>query len=388
MKKDDSVGARIARYRKIKGWTAKQLADLAGVGFTTLRQVEAGHASPSTFWVGRIADALGIDAGRLYTEDTEDVQTLDVLPIIRRTLAAIDLMDEDIEPVSPDELAPQVRRLGEWRRGARYRKVGEILPGLVDQLLVSGKEYGEPAYALLTDAYRAANSLAHKFGYSDLSMTATERMLWAAEQSGDPLRLASVAYLKAATLARIGAGRQAMRLIDRTVPEVEPLISADRTAMAVLSALHMRGGTIAATQGQADLSREHLAEAERLAAKLPDTVVLDTVVGSTNVALHKIAAEVELGEAGRALKIAGATRMPKTFARERKTYYWVDVARAHLLAADPDAAMEALLESREAAPEHFRASGTVKAAIRATADQQRRASDTLRSLAASAGIDD
>ncbi|WP_028478074.1 helix-turn-helix domain-containing protein [Nocardia sp. CNY236] len=388
MKKDDSVGARIARYRKIKGLTAQQLAAAAHVGHSTLRQVESGHSSPSTFWVGRIADALGIDASKLYAEDTEDVQTLDVLPIIRRTLAAVDLMDDDLEPTALTDLAPMVARVGVWRRGARYRKIGEVLPGLVDQLLIAGQEHGKPAYALLTDAYRAANSLAHKFGYSDLSMTATERMLWAAGKSGDPLRVASVHYLKAATLARIGAGRQAMKLIDRTVADLAPLADADRTAAAVLSTLHMRAGTISATLGRSDVSRDHLAEAERLAANIPDMVVLDTVVGPANVKLHRIAAEVELGEAGTALEISRNTRLPADLAAERLTYFWVDTARAHLLAGDPDSAIEALLESRVAAPEHFRASGTVKATVRATADQQRRVSQSLRSLANSAGVTD
>lgn len=389
VKESDSVGARIAKYRKIKGWTAEQLAERAGVGASTMRKVESGHSSPSTFWAGKVADALGIDARKLYTEDSEDTQTLDIVPVIRRTLAAIDLMDDDLEPLSVADLAPRVAQLGDWRRGARYRKIGETLPGLVDQLLVSGREHGEPVYGMLTDAYRSANTLAHKYGHSDLSMTATERMLWAAEQSGDPLRLASVHYLKAATLARIGAQRQAMRLLDRAVADIESLASADPTATAVLSTLHMRAGTIAATIGQADVSRAHLAEAERLAVGIYDgAVVLDTVVGKTNVQLHRIAAEVDLGDAGKALQIARKVQIPKGFARERLTYYWVDTARAHLQNGDPDAAIEALMESREAAPEHFRASGTVKAAVRATADQQRRVSGSLRSLANAAGIAD
>ncbi|WP_028478322.1 hypothetical protein [Nocardia sp. CNY236] len=267
-------------------------------------------------------------------------------------------------------------------------KIGEALPGLVDQLLIAGREHGEPAYALLTDAYRAANPLAHKFGYSDLSMTATERMFWAATKSGDPLRVASVHYLKAATLARIGAGRQAMKLIDRTVADLGPLAEADQTAAAVLSTLHMRAGTISATLGRSDVSRDHLAEAGRIAANIPDMVVLDTVVGPANVKLHRIAAEVELGETGTALEISRNTQPPADLAAERLTYFWVDTARAHLLAGDPDSAIEALLESRQAAPQHFRASGTVKATVRATADQQRRASQSLRSLANSAGVTD
>ncbi|WP_067469289.1 hypothetical protein [Nocardia amamiensis] len=73
---------------------------------------------------------------------------------------------------------------------------------------------------------------------------------------------------------------------------------------------------------------------------------------------------------------------------EERRYFWLDSARAYLLAGDPDSAIDALYESRAASPEHFRASLTVKATIRTTAQQQRRVDTSLRSLANSAGVAD
>lgn len=390
MKESDSVGARIAQYRKMRGLSQHQLVAVAGVSYSMISKVESGHATPSASMVGMIAQALRIDPSRLYgTEEQE--QTLDILPIIRRTLAAIDLMDDSLEPEPLEILRPLVSQVAKWRRGTQYRKVAEVLPDLVDRLLVTARQEGEPAYAMLTDAYRAANSLSHKLGYNDLSMTATERMEWAANQSGDPLRLASAHFVKASTLGRIGATRQAMRLLTRSMADIESMIGSDPIAMAVYSTLHMKAGALAATMTDPDTSRMHLAEAARLAELFPEGVVYDTVVGATNVRFYQVGAEVDLGDAGRAVEIAKGTRLPKDMkavGAERQTYFWLDTARAHLQAGNPDLAIEALLESRTIAPEHFRSNPTVKVTVRSIADQQRRTSDSLRSLANSAGIAD
>ncbi len=387
MKESESVGARVKRYRNLRGMDQHQLAAKSGVSYSMVTKVESGHASPSAFTVGKIAAALNIDSSRLYA-DEEHEQTLDIVPVLRRTLFAADLLPDDLEPEPLDQLRRKVEQVGVWRRGTQYKKIGEVLPDLVEHLLLAGQQEGEPAYALLVDAYRAANSLAHKLGYIDLSTVATERMESAAVKSGDPLRVASVSYLKAATLARLGEGKHALRLLDRAMAQIEHLVGNDPVAAAVYSTLHMRAGTIAATLADADASRSHLAEAARLAATFPDQVVYDTVVGATNVKLFQIAAETDLGNAERAVEISLGVQLPKGYAKERQTYFWLDSARAHLLAGEPDQAIEALLESRAVAPEHFRSSPTVKATVRAAADQQRVATDTLRSLANSANIQD
>jgi len=385
MEKGDDIGKRIATYRKMRGLSQHQLAAAAEVSYSMISKVESGHASASPAMIGMIARGLRLDASRLYGND-EQQQALDLAPVIRRTLAAVDLMADDVEPISLNLLASQVNQVMNWRRSTRYRKVAGVLPDLVDHLLVSAQDVGEPAYALLTDTYRAANSLAHKFGYTDLSMTATERMEWAATKSGDPLRLATTHFVKASTLLRIGAAAQAMRLLTRAMADIEPFVGENPIAEAVSSTLHMKAGTIAATLSDADASAMHFTEAARLATKFGDGVVYDTVVGPTNVQIYQVAAETELGHPDRAIQISHNTRLPTGMAKERQTYFWLDSARAHLLAGDPDAAIDALYESRVASPEHFRASPTVKATVETAAKQQHRVDPSLQSLANAAGV--
>lgn len=388
MQEGDTVGANIKRIRNQRGMTQGQLAAAAHVGRATLSTVENGHAAASTVWIGAIAGALGVDAGVLYGQD-EPKQLLDVLPVLRRALAATDLMDPDLEPQPIEKLKALSAQVARWRKDTAYRKVVDALPDLVDQLLITGHQGGEPAFAMLCDAYRAANTVAHKLGYSDLSLTATERMEWAATRSGDPLLLATTHYVKAATLSRVGAPQQALRLLNRAMADIEPIVDEDATAAAVYSILHMRAGTIAAAMGDADTSRSHLAEATQLAKHFgPERIVYDTPVGATNIALYRVCAEVDLGEPGKALEVAKGTRFPDRFPKERAGYFWLDTARAHLLAGDVDEAISALYESRLAAPEHFRSSSSAKNIIKTAAAQQRRASESLRSLANYAGVSD
>lgn len=154
------------------------------------------------------------------------------------------------------------------------------------------------------------------------------------------------------------------------------------------TALHMRAGVIAATLADSSTSEEHLAEAAKVAESVGERVVYETVVGPTNVKLHAIAAAVDLVQPGKALKIADTVDIPQGMAAERETYFHLDIARAHLLNRRPDEAIEELYTARALAPQHFRASGAVKAAIQTAAQQQRYASNGLRSLAISAGIQD
>ncbi len=387
MASPDFIGARIAAYRKSIPLTQRELADRGGFSRSYLGAVESNpKMAPSATFVGMVANGLGIDASKLYKND-EPEQLLNIVPIIRRALAATDLMDEDLEPEPLDDLRPIVLKVGEWRRATEYRNITNVLPDLTDRLLVTAREAGEPAYALLTDVYRAGNTLAHKMGYSDLSLTATERMLWAAELSGDPLLLATVHYLKAATLSRIGAGKQALRLLERSMDDIEPLVEGNPRAAAVMSTLHMRSGTIAATLFDADTSRSHLAEAARLAEGFPEGIVYDTQVGKTNVKLFQMAAEVDLGNPERAVEIARNTQLPPGLAVERQTYFWLDAARAHLLNNDPDSAMEALYESQAVAPEHFVRNPTVRLTTLAVGEHKRRSSRDYQRLARLAGLD-
>lgn len=390
MQTEDTIGARIAQVRKLRGMTQSRLAQEAGVSKSMVAKVERGHEAASPTMIGALARALEVDAARLTGGSEEGPDQLHKLvPSIRLALATVDLLPDDLEPEPIEQLRFEVAKLGELRRDTKYAKIGAALPTLVERLLVSAREEGEPAYGLLTGAYRAANTLAHKLGYADLSLTAMDRMEWAATLSGDPLQVAMTDYLRAAALARIGAGKQAMQLLHRTIDQIEPMTGHDDpTAEAVYQALHMRAGTIAATMADAATSDAHLAEAMVFATRIGEGVVHETVVGPTNVQLHRIAAAVDLGESGKAVRIAESVELPDGYAKERSTYFWLDTARAHLGMNDPDGAITALYEARALSAEHFRASRTAKTIVKTAASQQRGTSTTLRSLSNSTGIED
>jgi transcriptional regulator with XRE-family HTH domain len=61
----DTVAINLRRLRYAKGWTQEDVADRVGLSVRYLGQVERGQASMSITVLGRLADALAVDATRL-----------------------------------------------------------------------------------------------------------------------------------------------------------------------------------------------------------------------------------------------------------------------------------------------------------------------------------
>jgi transcriptional regulator with XRE-family HTH domain len=58
-------GKHLRKIREGKGLTQEGLADLAGLHFTYIGQIERGKRNPSLINLERLAKALKIDAGKL-----------------------------------------------------------------------------------------------------------------------------------------------------------------------------------------------------------------------------------------------------------------------------------------------------------------------------------
>ncbi len=58
-------GKHLRKLREGKGLTQEGLADLAGLHFTYIGQIERGKRNPSLINLERLAKALKIDAGEL-----------------------------------------------------------------------------------------------------------------------------------------------------------------------------------------------------------------------------------------------------------------------------------------------------------------------------------
>lgn len=58
-------GKHLRKIREDKGLTQEGLADLAGLHFTYIGQIERGKRNPSLINLERLAKALKLDAGKL-----------------------------------------------------------------------------------------------------------------------------------------------------------------------------------------------------------------------------------------------------------------------------------------------------------------------------------
>jgi len=60
----------IKKWRKVKGFSQKDLAEKCGSAHSYIRQLESGKGNPSFAFIGKIADALQIEPYRLFYDET------------------------------------------------------------------------------------------------------------------------------------------------------------------------------------------------------------------------------------------------------------------------------------------------------------------------------
>ena len=68
------LGENVRHYRKLKGMTQEQLAAEAGMERSYVSDLERGTRNPSVLALGRLAEALGIDAYLLLASKKSEKQ--------------------------------------------------------------------------------------------------------------------------------------------------------------------------------------------------------------------------------------------------------------------------------------------------------------------------
>lgn len=208
MRPENSIGDRIAAYRTARWLTQRQLAASAHVSLSLLRKVEQGSRPVTDRTLEAIADALGAEpdvlAGRRRVTDS---RVHAAVPSIRMAIAAYDLPEDG--PVRPlVQLQQAVGEATGWRLGSQYTRLAESLPVLLGELTRcrhgDGIDQRATGARLLVSAYRAADAVAYKYGYYDLSARLVELMRASAEVADDT------------------AIREVMQLFSLCVRELEP----------------------------------------------------------------------------------------------------------------------------------------------------------------------
>src|SRR5439155_20119204 len=117
---------------------------------------------------------------------------------------------------------------------------------------------------------------------------------------------------------------------------------------------HMRAAVLAARSGQAAQARDHLIEAHCWAARVPEGAYNGTVFGHASVQIHEVALAVDIGDPDAALSLVARWTPPGDLPAERRSHFYIEVARANSRVGARDRALEALVTARTVAPEHVR----------------------------------
>jgi transcriptional regulator with XRE-family HTH domain len=56
----NNIGANIRKYRKLKGYTIKELAEKSGLSYVTIVKYEHGERNPKRYSLYRISKALDV----------------------------------------------------------------------------------------------------------------------------------------------------------------------------------------------------------------------------------------------------------------------------------------------------------------------------------------
>ncbi|WP_018386680.1 helix-turn-helix domain-containing protein [Wenjunlia vitaminophila] len=404
------VGQRIREVRKVRGLTVRQLAGRVAISASLLEKYESGDRSPSPGALTRLARALQVGPERLTgqpymngTEAAEPVQA--VIPDLRRIMITYDSPDDlDTAPRPLPVLEAEAETVSRMRQDGRYVPMGPLLPGLLAELTHTAlgardEAVARRAFWWLARTYRASNSLAHKLGYHDLSMTAIERVQWAAARAGDPLMQATGAYLRAGAMVRAGAYGTARRVLEGLEAEITRLApeeSLTDAALAVQGAVLLKLSILEARDGQPEAAARRLEEARTVATYLRgiDSEHYEMSFGPTNVRIHEVAALIDLGDTDQALarlREWGAEQdrdeweLPTGLAAERASHHHIDVAHARLAEGDRHGAFRSLIRAREIAPNHVRWHPTVRSAAATLVRLDRASNDSLAGFARWAG---
>lgn len=231
-------------------------------------------------------------------------------------------------------MAVRVEQAWNDYRGGRLGSVIASLPALLQtaqELEERAARRGEDrsdCWAVSARTHHLAATTLTKIGESDISWLAAERAMCAADESDDPLVLASAA--RSGTHALLANGRydDALELVNTASawPSYQVRYS-NPAALSLLGMIHLRAAVAAARHQDRPTAASLLDRAEELADDLSsDENHWQTGFGPTYVLLHRLSVELDLDNMSYVVEHGriNVDHMPQ----ERSVSHRVDFARA------------------------------------------------------------
>jgi transcriptional regulator with XRE-family HTH domain len=397
-----TIGDRIAFYRQRRDMTQAVLAGMVGKSEDWLSKIERGERQAQRIDVlVDLARELRVTLGDLVGEPVlaEDDERNDNVPAVRdvlmapRRLSRILYRDNGQDTSAPP--IPWAREHVEsgWREYQNGR-VGRVIAALPELITMAQQLEDSPgegdqrrqSWAISARAHHLAATTLSKVGEADLGWIAAERAMHAADQSDDPLVLASAA--RAATHALLANGRYDDALdLGLTAASWlhDQVAEGDPEAVSLFGMLHLRTAVAAARNQDRRVATDLLTRASAAAEDLGvDANYWQTSFGPTNVELHRLSASLDLGDVSYVVEHGDvdSAHMPV----ERRAVHLIDMARALAYRGrHDDEALDNLLRAEQEAPTLVRqdrgARETIKTLLRRAPVTAGRRSSQLLALA-------
>jgi transcriptional regulator with XRE-family HTH domain len=393
----DSIGKRIAEYRKLKGWSQRQLADHVGYSVSLVEKIERGARGVERYsTIHAFAAALGVDVSELTGELRRAGKQREhaAIPDIRRVMTAMPYGVEDGPVRSIDELRRDVESAIARRESGRYRRFGEDLPVLVEELCRAAPARGDDAseiQALLAETLHGGSMLLRRLGYVDLSWVAIQQARAAALQSRDPLLVIANDWHITEFYFRTGNTPGAQRLAEDAIRRLEEDHLAGETparAMSLAGTFHLLRSMAAAQRVDRQEVEDAIGEASRAAERNGrDRDDYQSQFGPSNVEIFSVSTAVEMGDGELATRRARRVDTNAIPSRERQARYLVDVARAYAQTRKDAAALGMITEAHKRAPEYVANHVMAREVVAELLERERRSvTPGLRTLAKKLGV--
>jgi transcriptional regulator with XRE-family HTH domain len=359
------ISIRIATARKAERMTQRQLATAAAISLSLLRKIEQGTRPATPAVLSSLARAMRSDPAELAGASClASTRIREAIPLIRHALDCHDLPDDG--PVRPlGELRAAAQAVTLDRLACRYVGMSGVLPELLAELTRAAHAQAgrdrQAAYGMLAMAYRAADAIADKHGYTDLSARTIELIGQAATRADDPLLEAMAAYVRAEIFFTGQHPETGLRVLADAAARLDP--GSCRDTLAAYGSLHMRAAVLAARASQARTVTSSLAEARDAARHVPDGIYYGTAFGPSSLRVHEVAAAAEHGDYVTVLARAKGWQPPPAVPAERRSHYFIELARAQMWAGQHPRALASLQAARQIAPQHARHNPVVHSTV-------------------------
>jgi transcriptional regulator with XRE-family HTH domain len=402
------TGERIQILRERRGLTRPVLAGLVGMSPSWLKGIErCTRLPPRLPLLVKLAEALAVgDVAVLAGIDMDlgDSTSLPVASFARIPHDAVPAIREAVRdpllviPAGPADVAALASRTADawllWHQSAQHRTdVGRVLPRLVTDARVAARaadgQDRRAANAVLSDVYALVQHEVVWASETELTWTAADRAMTAAQEADTPAALAGGAWTLGMVQRSAGDTDGALTLAREAAALLEPrLEDAGDEMRAMYGALQLHAATTAARAGREGDAWRHWDVASTVAGRLSDHYHHPwTMFGGSNVKLHAVSIAADLSKSAEARNRAEDIDPEEIPSRERRGRLGVEIARAYYQRRDYPATLHWLEEAYQTSTDSVRYSPSARQMAADAVDHGGALiRSRARSLAASVGL--